>query len=1063
MNKKHTLLIIFLTIIIIGSINTLNATETPENNTIIHNEDTTHTYITPHITNKTIKQAIKKEPLEKPTTENVSTYSEFIKAINNAKQSNTTNYTINLKKGNYTITNKIIWANNLENRKKLIINGQGSTITGNNTKSFIQVNSNNTLIIENMTITNTSKNYGSAIYNSGTTIIYSTIFKNNHATTKNTLGGGAIFNTGNLTINNSTFENNTSDFDGGAIYNIKNNMDNMGYIQINNSTFTNNNARTGAGIYNFNGKLILINNTTFKSNNANNSLIYIQDYSKENIINNSHILNNNCGDTLITNLENMTIENTTLSNNNVTNTLIYLTGNTVLYKIKITNNTSNNTIINTNTTTIIKQSGITNNNATNLIRNYDQLFINDTMITSNTLTNTGIINNNSLILTNNTFNNNTVIEKSLIYDKIGITKVHENKFYENKCNDLFIGTEKTFSQVINNIYKGNNLRYTDITINNKKIYNYDENVTINGQVNTDKIYNTTVNTGKISLMYNDEILDTADVINGSYTINKYLNKTGMLNLTLIYEGQNDYIDTADNVNISIEIPHYILQIITENESYSYGEPITYTVYLTNTGKGNGSNITIKNILDKNLEYMNSTDDNFSITTNTWYIDRLNSNETKNITITTTSNKKDDINITITTNSPINETSTATKIIRYVEPDYNLTVNSSDMYLFGSRIVNQIIINNTGAGRGNNISLIFSLSKNDKEIMHEVIPLNKIEPHDIIIVNKRYTSLTYGNLTGKIILNDLLNNTCVYNFKYIVPKPYITLDKKTAHPGDTINISATLHNINTTVNGKFVFKLNNKTLRNYTINQYNNTITVLNYKISDGLKGNNVLEVKYNVRGLDYVLCNKTSLNLHKFKVTSILDNIKGYPGDYVNLTVHLKDNQNNNVTRGKVVFKINDKTIKDKRGNVIYINVTNGIVQLTNFQIPLNFGKDKYKISVVYGSNNKYEYNRNYSSLNIIHQQTRIIITNTTFKPGNKFTIHCQLKAMKTNKAIYGGNIVFKVNGKTISPKIQVNNNTLSFTYYPKNAKFIKNIIVCFSGNTIYHSTRETLSFVPST
>ncbi len=67
----------------------------------------------------------------------------------------------------------------------------------------------------------------------------------------------------------------------------------------------------------------------------------------------------------------------------------------------------------------------------------------------------------------------------------------------------------------------------------------------------------------------------------------------------------------------------------------------------------------------------------------------------------------------------------------------------------------------------------------------------------------------------------------------------------------------------------------------------------------------------------------------------------------------LQINNGNNVTDGKVVFKINGTTIKDNNSIPIYANVTNGIATL-QYIIPNGISAKDYNITAVYANKDYY-------------------------------------------------------------------------------------------------------------
>ena len=169
--------------------------------------------------------------------------------------------------------------------KDLIIEGPGSgdlTISGNNVSRVFNVTSDQvavtvsalrilhgnvmaegggvlnsgTLILTNITITNSTAFYSSGgILNSGRLTIENSTISNN-TTLDAAGGGGGIWNSGAVMIKNSTISNNAAGGRGGGIYNS------TGTLNITNGAIRSNTAGGGGGgVYNDTGTLAITNST----------------------------------------------------------------------------------------------------------------------------------------------------------------------------------------------------------------------------------------------------------------------------------------------------------------------------------------------------------------------------------------------------------------------------------------------------------------------------------------------------------------------------------------------------------------------------------------------------------------------------------------------------------------------------------------------------------------------------------------------------------------------------------------------------------------------------------
>jgi len=137
----------------------------------------------------------------------------------------------------------------------------GNATAGNNIYGgaiWVEVGSTT---LSNMTITGNTAEFGGALYTEDTVIIQNSTISNNTATTGS---GGAIENNeGTLTIQNTTISGNTSSAGSGGA------LDNSGNAQVTGGSFAGNSATYGGAIENeFYGTLTISGGTTFNSNIA---------------------------------------------------------------------------------------------------------------------------------------------------------------------------------------------------------------------------------------------------------------------------------------------------------------------------------------------------------------------------------------------------------------------------------------------------------------------------------------------------------------------------------------------------------------------------------------------------------------------------------------------------------------------------------------------------------------------------------------------------------------------------------------------------------------------------
>jgi sensor domain CHASE-containing protein len=139
-----------------------------------------------------------------------------------------------------------------------------------------------------------------------------------------------------------------------------------------------------------------------------------------------------------------------------------------------------------------------------------------------------------------------------------------------------------------------------------------------------------------------------------------------------------------------------------------------------------------------------------------------------------------------------------------------------------------------------------------------------------------------------------------------------------------------------------------------------------------------------------------------------------------------------NITKGKVTFKVNGKTLKDENGKVIYAKVVNGTATIENYMIPDSWNEGSTIQAVYSGSTECDKITSEKVKITIKKEEPTITTESVTAKAGDKIT----LKATITDgKVINTGKVVFKINGKTVKDEngkviyAKVVNNTVNVEY----------------------------------
>ena len=880
-----------------------------------------------------------------------------------------------------------------------------------------------------------------AISNFGTLLCQNVEFTDNHATIA-FLGGGAIYNSGNLYLNNCTFKRNTAINSGGAIYARKTTQDCE--IIINNTKFTENRASTSSSITLYR-VTCQINNTHFFNNTANKTSI---ENPKSSLKLYNTIFTEENSEKIIENTDNCTIDKCKFYNNNI-NTIInnqakMLVNNTEFEDNKATIIIENKETINIENSTFtknqIKDSIITNENSNKeLTTIYNNKFIDN--IANNTA---GIKNtkNNSIIITKNLFRNNTSIQdKGVLYTTNASTIVLENQFINNTSLDLFIGNIENYPEVKENIYLGNNLTNTTINITHKEYYSTEENITLTIQLKTNPIYNTTITRGKLIIQHDNNILIQKDVSQENNTIEIENIYEGIKEFKLIYTGNGDYTDTNKTNNITILKPAYNVTLNIITKEYKINQPIIIQIELE-TQQLPVNNITLTNILPNDLKYLSSSENIFNNTTNSIHINSMNQHSTKIILINTTSNIPSNLNITFNINDVKQEkTITQNEYITLLKAEYeivNITYNT-DYIVYGNNITYEITLKNKGRSEGYNLTC---------NVQNNTIYKNEVLEIDEEIIIYYSTNIDKTGTFEKIFeINDTYNNYMQKNIPIEVISPSIQFNKVYSHPGDYVNISVTLDNIKVVRNKSVVFKIQGNSIENAIICK-NNTITLLNYYIPDNFSPKKyLLEIKYNDHSFEESIYQKSILILEPYQVVLNFSEVKGYSGSYVNIRGQIKDENNKPVRDGIVPIKINKKTLRD-----VKLIVQNGEVSF-DFLIPADFRNRYYEIMIIYGQSCRYDFNYNYSILEILMQDTELVLNYTA--TNKSVTLNLEVYAKENHQKIESGSVAFKINDKTRC-RIKDLTKPITFTYEVKMLT-LNSVSAVYSGTNVYRKNRTTI------
>ena len=280
------------------------------------------------------------------------------------------------------------------------------------------------------------------------------------------------------------------------------------------------------------------------------------------------------------------------------------------------------------------------------------------------------------------------------------------------------------------------------------------------------------------------------------------------------------------------------------------------------------------------------------------------------------------------------------------------------------------------------------------------------------------------------------------------KPSLTINKINSHAGDTVNISATINNYSKESIDSVEYKFQYKKISDISFEYYNNTLTILNYKLADYL-----MSKDYNIEIICYdelltePFLNKSKISISKYDTHSLI--YSNVSNNLLNISAKIFDSNDNPVNGGTVIVKINGISVKS-------LKVTNGNISIVNYKIDKKYQKEDYTLLLVYSGNNQYYNHKNSSTVNIIKENTLLSLSCEI--KGNTLNFIYDIKGNTNNLKPDEGFIVFKINGKSLSGKMDLSKDEIVLSYDISNILNIRNITLSFYGSKLYDKNSLTVN-----
>ena len=330
-----------------------------------------------------------------------------------------------------------------------------------------------------------------------------------------------------------------------------------------------------------------------------------------------------------------------------------------------------------------------------------------------------------------------------------------------------------------------------------------------------------------------------------------------------------------------------------------------------------------------------------------------------------------------------------------------------------------------------------------------------------IISMNYT-LT-GNENGQLFIEAVYKDQKREN-RYTVVNKTITLTKYTPTiiVGTNTNNSTTIltaiildNNKNIIYNGRVAFKINGKTVGH---SEIKNGLALLVLDTRNYNVGNYTVTCVYGGNNHYAEATGESILTINSLNIKQVIIPVTTKTGSTITLTSYLTSDDKTLVTNGRVVFKLNGKTLKDEFGNILYGSVTNGMASIT-YSLPNTMAAKEYILTAVAVGHN-YDRIETNTTFTVEKQNTQVILNPQHVKRSNKTQITAQIIDETGNFVTGTTKVAIKLNNKTIAHTTASNgilNTTLDLSIY-KQSYFDLTIVA--GENNLYNSSKSTNALI---
>lgn len=398
--------------------------------------------------------------------------------------------------------------------------------------------------------------------------------------------------------------------------------------------------------------------------------------------------------------------------------------------------------------------------------------------------------------------------------------------------------------------------------------------------------------------------------------------------------------------------------------------------------------------------------------------------------------------------------------------------SSDNYKLENRLNTSITLNRTSL-KVNQISVDVNLTNitgkitrgslimklNNKEIYNKNFTGNRIiytfKDHDLKTVNNLTviykTDMLYKSVTKHTIYTrKIINTQTSINHTKVRPKSYVLLNASVTNK-DNILVNE----------GQVVFKINGVTLKDKKNNPYyvnvKNGFAQLKYYVGLMSTKNYTFTAVYK-GSINFNTSRENNLlTVHKNKtiMTVVINPSSVVNGRNIEFTAYITRFDGKPVNGGKVAFKLNGITMKDKKGNPVYIPVVNGKANSGTTILPGTSAKT-YRISAVYsGTTENFEARTGNYTFNVLKDNINVVLSDSyvIVQKGEKASISGRVLNSENYNTRRNHKIAVKINNKTVLHTLAVN-GTFNFTLDTSKVTGLNDVNIIVGENNAYYERR---------